>query len=588
MNSMLRSTGGPRASQSTMNLNEWQEKEKNALNCAVDEEGILLDNLTLELRVHPPEVHIDNVGDDKHTIVTIDSANRPGSLVFVVQHLTELGLRVHSARISSDGGWFHDMFAITEAEGSKVKSQSKLMSIKQMLNIYMQTEDVVADGDTTDDAAKVETTVFEVSGVDRPGLMADAMQLITQNGCDVRSAAVWTYRKRVAIVFSVTERGRAISDAAKTERLEEMMEDIMRSETGSMHVKAHNRRGTVHHDRRLHQLMLQDDVEDFRKARQMERYQNSGGSSLEHGGQSNPLRDSLAYAAAIASRQNSICSVHSDMDGRNGGNGGNRGNGGSTPSGSEASYRSPKYDHPSIDISYCSNYWTVNIKCRDRAKLLLDTVCTLNDLNFDIYHATIDADAEGIAHQEYFVRPRAGDGEFEDEEALLVKAMLNAAIERRFPKGIKVQIRSMDRFGCMALLTRRLFQAGLTVTRAKVRTYATSNSSGHTLYIMNSAGDPPTHDAIEKALLDCGGLLAPPLAATDGTPRSVSGSGPGSGSVGGGNSASRSNSTPLVDSHPFSFKFLQREGAHRMGQSPSDGLGDYERIATLNLYGTSL
>jgi hypothetical protein len=43
----------------------------------------LLDNLTLELRVHPPEVHIDNSGDPHCTLITIDSANRPGSLVYV-------------------------------------------------------------------------------------------------------------------------------------------------------------------------------------------------------------------------------------------------------------------------------------------------------------------------------------------------------------------------------------------------------------------------------------------------------------------------------------------------------------------------
>ena len=496
MNSMLYKAGGLRASQSLMGLNEWQEKEKHALNCAVDEEGCLLDNLTLELRVHPPEVHIDNVTDAKNTVVTIDSANRPGSLVFVVQHLTELGLRVHSARISSDGGWFHDMFIISEADGSKIKSQTKLMSIKQMLNIYMQTEDVVANGDTTDDAAKVETTVFEISGQDRPGLMADSMQLMTQNGCDVRSAAVWTYRNRVAIVFSVTEKGRAIPDAAKTKRLEEMLEDILRSEKGSHHVDAHNKKGIVHYDRRLHQLMLQDDIEDWRSKRKMERYQQS----------SNTQMPKVVSSDSFQSSENS--------------------------------FRSPKYDKPVIDISYFShsNYWTVNIKCRDRTKLLLDTVCSLNDMEFDIYHGTIDATPDGYAHQEFFVRPRSGDGDFDEEEAALVKAMLQASIERRFPKGIKVQVRSMDRFGCMALLTRKLFNAGLTVTRAKVRTYATSNSSGHTLYIMDSAGGPPSNEAIEKALVDCGGFKAADRIEE--------------GSIG--------SNTPLINSHPFSFKFLQR------------------------------
>lgn len=34
-------------------------------------------------------------------------------------------------------------------------------------------------------------------------------------------------------------------------------------------------------------------------------------------------------------------------------------------------------------------------------------------------------------------------------------------------------------------------QAGLSVTRAKVRTYATSKSSGHTFYVMDAKGGPP-------------------------------------------------------------------------------------------------
>ena len=83
MNSLLYKPGGVKSSASLLALSEWQEKEKQSLNCAVDEEGCLLDNLTLELRVHPPEVHIDNSGDPQSTLVTIDSANRPGSLIFV-------------------------------------------------------------------------------------------------------------------------------------------------------------------------------------------------------------------------------------------------------------------------------------------------------------------------------------------------------------------------------------------------------------------------------------------------------------------------------------------------------------------------
>lgn len=47
-------------------------------------------------------------------------------------------------------------------------------------------------------------------------------------------------------------------------------------------------------------------------------------------------------------------------------------------------------------------------------------------------------------------------------------AMMEAAIQRRFPKGLKVHVRSIDRFGCLSSLTRVLKDANLCVTRAKV------------------------------------------------------------------------------------------------------------------------
>lgn len=392
------------------------------------------------------------------------------------------------------------VFLVSEVDGSKVKNPKKLQSIKQMLNVYMQTEDVVANGDTTDDSNRVESTIFEVAGVDRPGLLSDLLQLMTQNGCDVRSAAVWTYRKRVAFVLSVTEKGRPIADDAKTQRLCEMMAEYLQSKDGPHTVTSTKLRGIVHHDRRLHQIMLEDDIHDWR-VREGKQTQES------------------PY----------VQTSQSDND--------------------LASYRSPKFDKPVIDISHFShsNYWTVNIKCRDRTKLLLDTVCTLADMRYDIYHATIDADAEGNAHQEYFIRPRSGEGEFDAEEAKLVKAMLEASIERRFPKGMKVHVRSIDRFGCMAALTKHLHAAGLSVTRAKVRTYATSNSSGHTLYVMNAMGGPPDKERVRAALLDCGGKAAEDIS-PDGR-------------------------APLVDSHRFSFTFLQRRPRHMSWGGSPESMG---------------
>lgn len=57
----------------------------------------------------------------------------------------------------------------------------------------------------------------------------------------------------------------------------------------------------------------------------------------------------------------------------------------------------------------CSDrkYWLVNIECKDRNKLLFDTVCTLADMNYDVFHASIDS-VRGKALQEYYIRARHG------------------------------------------------------------------------------------------------------------------------------------------------------------------------------------
>ena len=148
------------------------------------------------------------------------------------------------------------------------------------------------------------------------------------------------------------------------------------------------------------------------------------------------------------------------------------------------------------------------------------TVCTLADLNYDIYHATIDGCEDGSAAQEFYVRPRSGAAAgFDRDQAELLRAMLessiqvcvgglegtgqeigavwmvgggsrgggrdgrwwaptrskegraqspcavppaahasSACLQRRFPKGLKVHVHSLDRFGCLAALTRVMNQ----------------------------------------------------------------------------------------------------------------------------------
>jgi len=122
MNSLLlRGLAMPRSS-SLQAFSEYRDAEAGgARTSSVTTDGALLEYETLELRVHPPNVEIDTETYDDRTVVTVDSANRPGTLVECVQTLTELGLNVCRARISSDGGWFHDEFHVTESNGKKVR-----------------------------------------------------------------------------------------------------------------------------------------------------------------------------------------------------------------------------------------------------------------------------------------------------------------------------------------------------------------------------------------------------------------------------------------------------------------------------------
>jgi predicted amino acid-binding ACT domain protein len=441
-----------------------------------------------------------------------------------------------------------------------------------MLNVYMQDEELVANGDDTDDMNRVETTVFQLAGVDRAGLLADVTHLLTHNGCNVRSAAVWTYKGRVAFVLSVTEKGQPVQDAIKLERLRQLVTDIMLSGGGAATVRIDKVRGEVHNDRRLHQLMLQEEVDEWERqskggkaapplrpaspdvAEEQQRQQAAPHSHRRqppHSAEDIPGRQRQAScdldvgssgsssSGCGSSPSDSAMSVHA--------NGGAGGGGGGAKAGAASPYRSPKFDRPVIEITHCAqpDYWTASIRCRDRTKLLFDTVCTLADLDYDIYHATIDSTADGMAQQEYYLRPRSGDGEFSERRAALLKAMLAQSIERRFPKGLKVHVRSLDRFGCLAALTRQLEQAGLSVTRAKVRTFATSRSSGHTLYVMDAAVGPPDRERVQEACQSIGGRLV-----------EVEDDGQG----------------PPADSHrfSFSFSFLNRQWNTTWGGSPTD------------------
>lgn len=64
----------------------------------------------------------------------------------------------------------------------------------------------------------------------------------------------------------------------------------------------------------------------------------------------------------------------------------------------------------------------------------------------------------------------AAAAEWDEARASKLRGMLEASIQRRFPKGLKVHIRSVEKNGCLTELAQRLRTANLSITRAKVGT----------------------------------------------------------------------------------------------------------------------
>ncbi|GIL56004.1 hypothetical protein Vafri_11479 [Volvox africanus] len=271
MNTILLSRGQPPRTPSLLAFTDYREAEQanGAKQSSVTANGALLEYETLELRVHPPNVNIDNEAYADRTLITLDSANRPGTLVEVVQLLTELGLCVIKARISSDGGWFVDEFSVTDA-GKKVTNERKLRAIRKVLSVDTDPgSDNECSTDSDFEEASQLSTVFEIAGNDRIGLLADVIELLKNNGCEVRSAAVWTHNLRCAFVISVLDSatGHPIKDTFKLAGLQDMLLKKMRSsgDTADLVVKVANTKGLIHYERRLHQLLLREEEAQWKR-----------------------------------------------------------------------------------------------------------------------------------------------------------------------------------------------------------------------------------------------------------------------------------------------------------------------------------
>ncbi|MCO5610388.1 hypothetical protein L7F22_064624 [Adiantum nelumboides] len=378
-------------------------------------------------RMNPPRVVVDNTSCDKATLFKIDSSNRHGILLEVVQLLTDLDLNIHKAYISSDGGWFMDVFHVTDAMGNKVTTEETLSYIEKSIGIkHLYPKKVGVQ-------SVAKHTVIELTGTDRPGLMSEISALLAEMQCNVVAAELWTHNMRVACVLYITDvvTNGPIESPERLIRIKESLCNVLKGDQGSKSARTDFSTSVTHTERRLHQMMFADRDYEGEEDEQMW-----------------------------------------DLDGK-------------------------------ITVENCDEkgYSVVNVECRNRPKLLFDTLCTLTDMEYVIFHATIDTDGHR-AYQEYYIRHIDGrtlDSEAERQRVILC---LRAAIKRRATDGLRLELCTNDRVGLLSDVTRIFREHGLSVIRADVNTRG--DKATNVFYVRDAAGNHVDLKVIEAVRQEIG------------------------------------------------------------------------------------
>ncbi|KAK6151132.1 hypothetical protein DH2020_016064 [Rehmannia glutinosa] len=354
-------------------------------------------------RIHPPRVCVDNDSYPDCTLVKVDSTNKHGKLLEMVQVLTDLDLVISKSYISSDvdmssgPGWVgpdqarigpplkRAVFHVTDQQGHKLTDEGLIDYIQEA---------------SSDDAkptirqevrprhVSAEHMALEMTGVDRPGLMSEMSAVLAELGCHVTAAVAWTHNGRAACIIYVEDSTAAktgpIMDPCRVAEVQAQLENVVEAhhhedERRSVRLAA-PAPGQTHTERRLHQLLAADrDYEECCSC--------CGGNSEGD--------DFYVYGGCHKGQKKGCDGTH-------------------------------------VKIENCreNGYSIINIRSRDRPKLLFDTVCVLTDLQYVVHHAAISSHGS-IAFQEYYVRHKNGQTMYSEGERRLVTKCLIAATERR-------------------------------------------------------------------------------------------------------------------------------------------------------------
>ncbi|KAJ8766145.1 hypothetical protein K2173_021662 [Erythroxylum novogranatense] len=140
-------------------------------------------------------------------------------------------------------------------------------------------------------------------------------------------------------------------------------------------------------------------------------------------------------------------------------------------------------------------YSVVNVQCKDRTKLLFDVVCTLTDMEYVVFHATINT-ARDRAYLEFYIRHTDGTPISSEPERQRVIQCLQAAVKRRASEGVMLELCASDRQDLLADVTRTFRENGLNVTRAEISTNV--DMALNVFHVTDAIGNPADPKIIES------------------------------------------------------------------------------------------
>ncbi|KAL0807247.1 hypothetical protein Bca101_099739 [Brassica carinata] len=329
-----------------------------------------------------------------------------------------------------------DIFNVTHQDGNKVTDEVVLDYIQKSLgpeacfSTSLRSVGVIPSTDST---------VIELTGCDRPGLLSELTAVLTHLKCSVLNAEVWTHNTRAAAVMEVTDdlTGSAVSDPERLSLIKSLLRNVLKGSNTPKEAKTVVSQGEVHTDRRLHQMMFED-------------------RDYENG----VMVDDDSSNVQDERQRPDVC----------------------------------------VDNWLDKDYSVVTVRCKDRPKLLFDTVCTLTDMQYVVFHGSVDTEGTE-AFQEYYVRHIDGSPVKSEAEKQRVIQCLEAAIKRRVSEGLKLELCTTDRVGLLSNVTRIFRENSLTVTRAEVKTKG--GKAVNTFYVSDASGysiDAKTIDSIRQTI----------------------------------------------------------------------------------------